>query len=486
MIGTEPVRINCKPGLLVEARHVVLPSGIDSTYGPRDMASVGKLGIGFDVWQQDSLRSISARRGSKWAARTVVVSIPRQVGKTFLIGALAFARCRETPGLTVVWTAHRFKVARETFQFLRSLALLPGSGVPDESFIMTAAGNETIRFANGSRIVFAARERGAIRGFSKVGLLVLDEAQILTDAALGDLMPTMNRAPDPQLILMGTPPRPTDPGEAFTRLRTAALTGDGSRGPLFIEFSAPKDSDPEDRRAWREANPSYPHHTPDVALEDLRLALSPEDFRREVLGIWDDDGDAWVIPGDAWQAAMDQLTGRDMSLPVAFGIDVSPSRSSAAIAAAYWLTDGRCRVEVIKHELGTDWIVPWLADPARKDERLVTVLDTGGPAGSLVPDLVQQRVRPLLKAGAQDMKAACGGLYDGIVSGTIRHLGDPVLTDALAGAEKRTLMDSWAWSRKDSNADITPLVAVTLAAYGLSIKRRRVASGSSGGLVVLR
>lgn len=484
MIGGEPVVVNVKPGMLMEARHVVLPDGITSTFGPRDMDSVGKLGISYDSWQRDLIRAISARRGSKWAARTCVISIPRQVGKTFLVGTLAFARCRETPGLTVVWTAHRFKVARETFQFMRGLALLSGSGVNPEDGITTAHGNEAIRFTNGSRIVFAARERGAIRGFSKVGLLVLDEAQILTDAALGDLMPTMNRADNPQLILMGTPPRPQDPGEAFTRLRVAALTAKPN-APLFVEFSAPSDSDPADRRAWREANPSYPAHTPDEALADLLLSLSPEDFRREALGIWDDDGAAWVIPSEAWMRAVDERV-RDLALPVAYGIDVSPTRADAAIAAAYMLDDDTWRVEVVKTGYGTDWIVPWLTAPERAVSPLVTVVDAGGPAGSLVQDLVTARVRPLLRGGAADMKAACGLFYDGIMSGGLRHLGDPVLTDALAGASKRDLLDSWAWSRKESDTDITPLVAATLAVHGLSQKRRRAQGNTnSKGMVRL-
>jgi hypothetical protein len=60
-----------------------------------------------------------------------------------------------------------------------------------------------IPFRNGSRIVFAARERGAIRGFTKVRRLVLDEAQILTESAMADLAPTMNQAENPQIIADG-------------------------------------------------------------------------------------------------------------------------------------------------------------------------------------------------------------------------------------------------------------------------------------------
>jgi len=83
----------------------------------------------------------------------------------------------------------------------------------DYDDITTGAGNECIPFRNGSRIVFAARERGSVRGFTKVRRLVLDEGQILTELALSDLVPTMNQAPNPQLILMCTPPKPPHPGQ---------------------------------------------------------------------------------------------------------------------------------------------------------------------------------------------------------------------------------------------------------------------------------
>jgi hypothetical protein len=176
-------------------------------------------------WQQDLNKCILAKTADGlYAADTVVMSIARQVGKTFDVGAVVFAECIAEPGTTVVWTAHRFKVSRETFNELRALAKSPKLAPHiDYDAITTAAGNECIPFRNGSRIVFAARERGAIRGFTKVRILVLDEAQILTDAVLADLAPTMNQAANPLILLMGTPPKPTDPGEVFTDLRAAAL-----------------------------------------------------------------------------------------------------------------------------------------------------------------------------------------------------------------------------------------------------------------------
>ena len=61
---------------------------------------------------------------------------------------------------------------------------------------------------------------------------------------------------------------------------------------------------------------------------------------------------------------------------------------------------------------------------------------------------------------------ACGSLYDALVGRKVRHLGTPELTAAVDGAKTRVLGEAWAWSRKSSAIDISPLVAVTLALWG--------------------
>jgi hypothetical protein len=53
-------------------------------------------------------------------------------------------------------------------------------------------------------------------------------------------------------------------------------------------------------------------------------------------------------------------------------------------------------------------------------------------------------------------------------------LGTPELKAALKGASKRSLGDSWAWARKSSAVDISPLVAVTLALRRAEIMRESV------------
>jgi hypothetical protein len=54
---------------------------------------VRRLGWGFDGWQDGAGRLILAKRGDgMYAADQILVSIPRQVGKTYLFGAIV-SRC---------------------------------------------------------------------------------------------------------------------------------------------------------------------------------------------------------------------------------------------------------------------------------------------------------------------------------------------------------------------------------------------------------
>jgi phage terminase large subunit-like protein len=468
-----------KNGVLAEARHLILPDGIKTSGFPAVEATCRRIGIEFDPWQRDLNRCILAKDSSGlYAADTVAMSIPRQVGKTFDVGALVFADSIIHPGTTTVWTAHRFKVSRETFNELRMWAKSPLLAPHIEyDDITTGAGNEMIPFRNGSRIVFAARERGAIRGFTKVRRLILDEAQILTEAAMADLAPTMNQAENPQIIMMGTPPKPSDPGEVFIALRKAALDGE-SEGSLYAEFSATAGApvqinEPGFWESMAEANPSFPSRTTRRAIKRLRkLLTNDDDFRREAQGIWDSDGRVSLFESGAWDAGRkdarpDGLTVN--SLAMAVSIDLAHS----AIVAGSEDPDGGVWVKPLHHGPGTKGVVDRcveLQDMFGVD----VVVDGRGPGAVLIPHLEKAGVR-LHIASTGDVLDAFANLETKIRDRQFFHVDAPELDAAAAGAVRRPVGDRSALGRKKSEADISPLEAASLAAWraGLApIKKR--------------
>ncbi|MGH9082328.1 MAG: hypothetical protein ACRDWN_03185, partial [Acidimicrobiales bacterium] len=89
-------------------------------------------------------------------------------------------------------------------------------------------------------------------------------------------------------------------------------------------------------------------------------------------------------------------------------------------------------------------------------------------AGSLLPQLeMRSTALGLEMVGARELSQGCGQLFDGVCNRAVRHLGTEELNAAVAGASRRTLGDSWAWSRRNSAVDISPLVAVTLAHWAV-------------------
>lgn len=492
------------------ARHLVIPEGIVTTGWSQVVAKGKELGIGFDWWQNSLGRAVLGKRSDgKYAATVggIVLSIPRQVGKTYFVGALLILLCILFPGLKVVWTAHRTRTATNTFRSLQGMVkrkkiqpyLAPGRS----NGIRTANGEQEIAFANGSIIMFGAREAGFGRGFDELDIEVFDEAQILTEKALEDMVAATNQSRHPHgalLFYMGTPPRPVDPGEAFTLKRTKALSGE-STDMLYLECSADPDSDPDDRSQWPIMNLSYPTRTSLEAMLRLRENLLSDDaWNREARGIWDAAGMNGVIPGPSWKAQED--TESVATDRFALGVEVGPDLGWASVAMAGQREDGGWHFELDEDQhtrgRGTAWLIPHLQNLVQSNPQIRTiVVDVGGPIAALLEKRGGDRnTRWFLKGTTvsvtpvrvAELGAGCSRVLDGIVTGWLHHIGQPQFTGAALVAGKRPLGDTgmWVWSRKTAESDITQIQAGTLALIGAQAERvRRPASGRNSGRRVI-
>src|SRR6476619_1564500 len=105
------------------AKHLIRPDGASSTGWPRVRDTCNNLGWLFDEWQDDLGRLILSKDSSGlYACSICALSLCRQVGKTYLVGCIAFALCLTQPGTTVIWTAHRGRTATETFRARKAKA----------------------------------------------------------------------------------------------------------------------------------------------------------------------------------------------------------------------------------------------------------------------------------------------------------------------------------------------------------------------------
>lgn len=465
-----------EPSLSAVARHVVLPVGIVTTGWPAVRDKCRDLGIRFQHWQDGAGRCILAKReDGQYAAGIggVAMSIPRQTGKTFLIGAIVFALCLLNPGITVLWTAHRLRTAKETFRSMDGMTrrkLIK----PHISHVRRGSGDQEIEFRNGSRILFGARENGFGRGFARVAVIVFDEAQILTDDALDDMVPAANAHENPLVIYTGTPPKPTDPGDVFARMRTKALAGQ-SENTLYIELSADYGTDPakwpKGHIDWEQvarANPSFPIHTPRAAVMRMMEQLGPASFLLEGLGIWHEEtGPPRTIQLDRWD-------GLKTTTPPTVGrvaVGVKFSLDGKRVAAAVGRRGGSgVHVEVVgtwPASEGSTTITSWLKGAWR--DFATVVIDGKSGAGALRQSLLDAGLTDaaISLPTVAEVQTAHAMTLAAIEDGTLSHANQPGLNAAVAVATQREIgkAGGWGW-QPIGDGDVLPLDAVTYALHG--------------------
>lgn len=464
------------PPLSEVARKLVFPEGIIKSGWPRINRRLADMAIEYDPWQAGAAQLILGRDETDRYVATVggvTMSLPRQVGKTFTVGSLLVAMCLEYPGLRVVWTSHHLRTTTNTFRSMQSMVRRPRVARHlAHNGIRTANGEQEIKFANGSIIMFGARERGFGVGIDAIDVLVCDEAQRLSSRALADMVPTTNQARHEHgalLFFIGTPPRPGDEGEEFIARRAKAYDGRLTNG-IFIELAADRDGDFEDPDQWRRANPSYPHRTPHESMLRMRENLNdPDDWRREAMGVWDLMGSDRPINPEAWHDLAIPDSEVPTGKPDCYALTMSPNRVACIAVGVKGETDYVDLAELDAVD-DAEKLVSWFVK--RCGQRIPVLIDSRDPAASFISALKTAKVK-VKTTTTGDSGRACGGLVDAVDEKRIAHCDQPAIRAALAVADKRDVGKAglWEWALEDQLPETAALRALTLAHYGLSFER---------------
>lgn len=433
-------------------------------------------GLVLDPWQQDVLElALGETADRQWAAFEVALVVPRQSGKGSVLEA------RQLAGLVLlgeqlqVHTAHEFRTAYE--HFLRIVSLVESS--PDIARkvlrVRRGAGDQAIEMRSGARLRFIARTGGSGRGLSG-DAVYLDEAFALTRPMMGALLPTLSARRNPQVWY--TSSAPLSSSEVLHDIRRRGVAG--SDRMLYMEWSVPEGSDPDDPTNWYTANPGMGIRISEDFVAAERKAMPEQEFLRERLGIAEpppeDTAEREVkVPAEAWSA-----TGVNTVIPVdegtlVLGIDCSPGGHWASIAVAFG-DMSRPYVELIEHREFLGWVPDRIVDLVRRHEPRAVGIDGGGPAGALVGPVIAALQRAGLSGDVvrqmttSEMKQACAGFLSDVVEGRLRHPADGQgpLDAAVGDACERRVGDAWLWDRRRSTVPISPLVAATIARSLLS------------------
>lgn len=454
-----------------------LPEGITGSSGAEYLEFAASCGYQPDEWQKHHVNvAVAERAGGRWACTEYADVDPRQNGKGGIIEILkaGFLFVDRMP--LVIYTAHEFKTASESF--LRFKQWIDGS---DEltrmvNKVWTAHGSEGFELtakAGGGRLRYLARSAGSGRGFTAPALF-FDEAFKLSAEVMAALFPTLSAQPNPWIGYFSSAAK--SDSTQLHKLRRRALAGDGPRLGYLEHSVDPDDYGGRDSDGWREArrrpevwaiaNPALGIRiTADFVQVELDT-LDAETFDRERLGVPDPEpaaGDP-VVDVDEFLACADRSSELEGS--PTFVVDVSPGQQSAAIAVVGVRADGLPHVELVDHRRGTDWVAGRRDELEAAHSPLGWVRDPSGPAVEL-----EGEWRDLT---ARESTEACARLLPAVRDRQFRWVCDdrlaPALMAAVLGGRKQAQGDgNWRWSRKGSHVDISPLVALTVALRSLGL-----------------
>lgn len=407
------------------------------------------------------------------AYREIIVTVPRQSGKTTLFLSWQIDRClspRWSQPQRSVFTAQSGRDARdkwldELFPRIRESALHRFTRRMNRGM-----GNESITWRTGSLIRLLSTS--ASSGHSKtLHQAVLDEVwHDVDDRREQGLRPAMVTVPDAQILVCST--AGTESSVVLNRKVASGRTAvaeDPGHGVAYFEWSAPDGWDPADEESYYTFMPALCPDPPcrcgdgwrhtitmDVVRAE-RAAMEPAEFARAYGNVSESSVERFaVISEESWRKVADSAAAPSGSLR--FAVDCLPEREAAAIAAC-----GGGVVELVEHREGVGWLVERAADVATVWNGVV-VVDGNGPAAYVADELESRGVR-VERLSTGEVVASCSRMHDDIADGRARFRRDPdgLMEAAVAGLAKRPVGDRYMWSRAGSSSDITPFMAATLA-----------------------
>jgi hypothetical protein len=424
---------------------------------------------------------IDPETGHLWY-REVRLLVPRQSGKTTLLLPKFIWRAEAAHLLggrqRMLYSAQTKQDAMDKFDedYLEDLAA--SKAMRGRYRVSNNQGRKRVRFQSGSILSpTAVTVKGGHGKTLDDG--TADEAWALTDNRLEQSWrPAMLTRKQAQQWVVSTA------GDSkSTYLKAKVISGralvEGQRAPggsnsrvAYFEWSADPSADPLDPATWWACMPALGFTQDEAAVrhEAETITGGLDEFRRAYTNQWADDFLAveWIWPKASWFRCQDEDSVR-VALP-ALALEVAPNRSTSAVSMAAPRADGLPMVKVVRHGEGTEWLVSHVRQLVVDKGATCVVLDSVGPVSNLRDDLENElagRV-PVWVMTTPERADADASIYDAVVTEQLRHCGQQELDTAVAGVTWRKVGDRQLFDRRNSTADITPLVSASEALAGLA------------------
>ena len=459
------------------------------TDGAEAVAAFGEYGFGFDGAQRHEMDVYLMRDGDgRPAAVTIGLSKPRQNGKSYAARWYA-VWCAAVCGMAVVYSAHNGDAVHEFFDMLCSV-FCDEDNYPDLAELLDGRpyrqpGKERICFTGGGRIKFVTRTNSGSRG-GTCDVIVVDEAQELTDAQLNAMLPILSAGPHgaPQAIYVGTPPDATCPGTVFARMHDAAHSDDPGDA-WWMEWAAPElppadASEDELLDLAYETNPALGTRITERAVRNEIAQMTPDGFARERLGWWPARGAVAVplLDPAKWDAArVADEVGESASGKMAFGVKFSPDGRRAAVSCCIRPADGSPDYVELVDMGGTGAGVAWLTAMVMRHASEVSLVAVDGRAGAaaLANQLAAQGLprRALHECATADVASAAAMMVEAVNAGTVCHIASPSMDESATRSIRRDIGKNGAFSFGDGpDSTSLPVESAALALWAVRTTRR--------------
>lgn len=430
--------------------------------------------LGFELmpWQRWLLiHALEVRLDGRFRFRTVLVLVARQNGKTTLVEVKNLWKMFVLRVPLVIGTAQNLDISEESWDKAVEIVESVPDLAAEVAHVDRTNGKKALRLTSGSRWKIAAASRKGGRGLSGDDVNLDELREHHTWESWGAVTKTTMARRKAQIWAYSN--AGDDRSVVLNDLQekaTAAIADPDTSLGLF-EWSAPADCPTDDPEMLRLANPAlgYPQG---ISMEALLAAreTDPEPvFRTECLCQRVPDLVPSKIPLSAWVKCADPTSSISDGLVLSW--EVSWDRSRGSIGVAGYRDDSLPHIELIDYREGTDWIPGRMGELAKRHQVLAVVFNPSGPGASLLSAVTERlpvKLEPKAMT-ARDQANACGHLYDAVITGQVRQLGDDRLREALRKSTTRTLVDAWAWDLKNSIGEISGLGVVTNALYGLTV-----------------
>lgn len=331
-----------------------------------------------------------------------------------------------------------------------------------ERIVLLGEGGGTIDFRTRSS------SGGLGEGFD---LLVIDEAQEYTDNQATALKYVVTDSKNPQTIFCGTPPTVVSAGTVFLKLRNAALQGE-TTNTGWAEWSVDEMTDPHDKDAWYETNPSLGTILTERAIQD-EIGEDDIDFNIQRLGLFLRYNQKSAISRREWKdlqcQTLPSLTGK-----LYVGIKYGHDGDSVAMSIAVKTADGRIFVEGYDcrpQRGGNVWILDFLAKAAVES----VVVDGASGQELLAQAMKRKKLKSPVLPTVKDIIMANSAFSQAISMKTLCHMGQPSMVQIVSNCEKRAIGSNGGYGFKSilDGARIELMDSMILAYWKCSTAKER-------------